>query len=72
MFDLSPRVQDLKAKLQGFMDEHIYPNEAVFYEQVKQNKWGHPAILEELKEKAKGMKKKKKQKGWWPPPWWDE
>ena len=30
------------------------------------------AQLEELKEKAKGMKKKKKQKGWWPPPWWDE
>ena len=55
MFDLSPRVQDLKAKLQGFMDEHIYPNEAVFYEQVKQNKWGHPAILEELKEKARAQ-----------------
>ena len=55
MFDLSPRVQDLKTKLQGFMDEHIYPNEAVFYEQVKQNKWGHPAILEELKEKARAQ-----------------
>ena len=55
MFDLSPRVQDLKNKLQGFMDEHIYPNEALFYEQVKQNKWGHPATLEELKAEARNQ-----------------
>ena len=55
MFDLSPRVEDLKNKLEGFMDEHIYPNEALFYEQVKQNKWGHPAILEELKEEARNQ-----------------
>src|SRR5690606_39667150 len=27
MFDLSPRIQDLKQKLEAFMDEHIYPNE---------------------------------------------
>ncbi len=55
MFDLSPRVEDLKNKLEGFMDEHIYPNEALFYEQVKQNKWGHPAILEELKAEARNQ-----------------
>ena len=55
MFDLSPRVEDLKNKLEGFMDEHIYPNEALFYEQVKHNKWGHPAILEELKAEARNQ-----------------
>ena len=54
MFELSPRVQDLKQQLEAFMDEFIYPNEALFYEQVKENKWGHPAILEELKKKAQG------------------
>lgn len=55
MFDVSPRVQELKQQLEAFMDEHIYPNEALFSEQVKQNKWGHPAILEELKAKAKSQ-----------------
>ncbi|WP_193074357.1 acyl-CoA dehydrogenase family protein [Pseudomonas sp. FME51] len=55
MFDLSPRIQELKQQLEAFMDEHIYPNEALFYEQVKQNKWSHPAILEELKQKAKSQ-----------------
>src|SRR5690606_19167095 len=55
MFDLSPRIQDLKQKLEAFMDEHIYPNEELFYQQVKQNKWGHPAILEELKQKARNQ-----------------
>ena len=55
MFDLSPRIQDLKQKLEAFMDEYIYPNEALFYEQVQQNKWGHPAILQELKEKARSQ-----------------
>ncbi|SDU10498.1 acyl-CoA dehydrogenase family protein [Halopseudomonas salegens] len=55
MFELSPRVKELKQQIQAFMDEHIYPNEKVFYEQVKQNKWGHPPILEELKAKAKSQ-----------------
>ena len=55
MFELSPRVKDLKQQIESFMDEHIYPNEKLFYEQVKQNKWGAPPIQEELKAKAKSM-----------------
>lgn len=55
MFELSPRVQELKKQLEAFMDEHIYPNEALFYEQVKENKWGSPAIQEELKKKARSQ-----------------
>ncbi len=55
MFEVSPRVKELKQQIQAFMDEHIYPNEKLFYEQVKQNKWGHPPILEELKAKAKSQ-----------------
>ena len=53
-FDYSPRVQELRRLLLGFMDEHIYPNEAVFYQQVNEgDRWQPTAIVEELKRKAK-------------------
>ena len=53
-FDYSPRVQELRRQLLGFMDEHIYPNEAVFYQQVNEgDRWQPTAIVEELKRKAK-------------------
>lgn len=55
MFEPSARVKELKQQVQAFMDEHIYPNEKTFYEQIKQNKWGHPPILEELKAKARSQ-----------------
>tara|TARA_R110000764_G_scaffold112761_10_gene199884 strand:+ start:122934 stop:124130 length:1197 start_codon:yes stop_codon:yes gene_type:complete len=55
MFELSPRVEEVKQQVEAFMDEYIYPNEALFYEQVKANKWGHPPILEELKAKARSQ-----------------
>ncbi|MEH6801061.1 MAG: acyl-CoA dehydrogenase family protein [Halopseudomonas sabulinigri] len=55
MFELSPRVKEVKQQVETFMDEYIYPNEALFYEQVKDNKWGHPPILEELKAKARSQ-----------------
>ncbi|MBW7836396.1 MAG: acyl-CoA dehydrogenase family protein [Sphingomonadales bacterium] len=54
-FQLSPRVEALKAQLQRFMDEHIYPNE----ERRKRehaalaDRWDTPAFIEELKAKAR-------------------
>ena len=33
-FEFSPKVQDLRKRLLAFMDDHIYPNEALFEEQV--------------------------------------
>ena len=54
IFDYSPRVLELRQQLLGFMDDHIYPNEAVFYEQVAEgDRWQPTAIVEELKRKAK-------------------
>jgi acyl-CoA dehydrogenase len=35
------------------MEEHIYPNEKLFYEQVAQNRWQPVPIIEELKPKAR-------------------
>ena len=51
-FDYSPKVEDLRQRLGAFMDEFIYPNERVFYEQVEQNRWQPAPIIEELKPKA--------------------
>jgi len=53
-FDYSDKVKDLQARVQAFMDEHVYPNEEVFEEQVNEgDRWQPTAIVEELKEKAK-------------------
>jgi acyl-CoA dehydrogenase len=53
-FEFSPKVQSLREQLLAFMDEHIYPNEALFEEQVGEgDRWDPPAILEDLKEEAR-------------------
>ncbi|WP_322033371.1 acyl-CoA dehydrogenase [Paraburkholderia sp. J76] len=57
-FDYSPKVQALREKLLAFFDEHIYPNEAIFHEEVERNRangnpWVPTQIVEQLKEKAR-------------------
>lgn len=57
-FEYSPKVQDMQARLLAFMDQHIYPNEARFYEEVaanraKGNAWIPTRIIEELKPLAR-------------------
>lgn len=52
-FEYSPKVTELVAQLRAFMNEHVYPNEELFEEQVDKNRWETPPILEELKAKAK-------------------
>ncbi|WP_169567750.1 acyl-CoA dehydrogenase family protein [Sneathiella limimaris] len=53
-FEYSDKVKDLQARVQAFMDEHVYPNEEVFEEQVDEgDRWQPTPIVEELKEKAK-------------------
>jgi acyl-CoA dehydrogenase len=54
MIELSPRVQELKARLEAFMEEHVYPNEARFYrESDEHGPWGVQPVIEELKPLAK-------------------
>jgi len=49
-FEFSPKVQDLRKRLLAFMDEHVYPNEALFEQQVAEgNRWAAPDILADLK-----------------------
>jgi len=53
IFQLSPRAQELDERLATFMDEHIYPNEATFYEEVATgDRWQVPARMEQLKSEA--------------------
>ncbi len=53
-FEHSDKVKDLQARLTAFMDEHIYPNEETFRNQINEgDRWTHPQILEYLKPKAR-------------------
>jgi len=53
-FAYSAKVAALHEKLQGFMDDHIYPNETRYGEELaKGDRWEPSAIVEELKTKAK-------------------
>ena len=54
-FDYSDKVLELKAQLESFIDEHVYPNEKTFEEQLAaaESRWTVPPIMEELKSKAK-------------------
>ena len=59
-FDYSPRTQDLQAQLLRFMDEHIYPNEQRFEDEVEANaeagkRWTPLQVIEELKPKARAQ-----------------
>ena len=45
---------DFEKRLRVFMDEHIYPNEKEYWEQVNQgDRWRPVPIIEELKDKAR-------------------
>ncbi len=53
-FDESTRVIELKERLVVFMDEHIYPNEATFFQQsMTLGPWAVWPIVEELKPLAR-------------------
>ncbi len=59
-FVYSDKVKTLQAKLARFMDEHIYPNERRFHEEVEANRakgdpWVPTKLIEELKPKARAQ-----------------
>ncbi len=53
MFELSAKSRELRERLLKFFDQHVVPNEPLFHEQVARNRWQVPAIVEELKGKAR-------------------
>lgn len=55
-FSYSEKTAKLQEQLTLFMEEHIYPNEKLFEEQLnaQENRWSQvPPIMEELKQKAR-------------------
>lgn len=56
-FELSDRSNELRERLLAFMDEHIYPAEPVYHEQLEAsgNPHGQPPVMEELKERAREL-----------------
>ena len=54
IFEHNARTRDLIARLQAFMDTHVYPAEALYHEQLEHasDRWRRPPLMEELKRKA--------------------
>ena len=59
-FSYSPRTQELQAKVQRFMEDHIYPSEQRYWDELEANtqagrRWTPLALIEELKPKARAQ-----------------
>ncbi|MEH6670262.1 acyl-CoA dehydrogenase [Halopseudomonas sp.] len=53
-FGYSPKVKDLRERVDAFMQEHVFPAEHIFHQQVNEgDRWQPTAIVEELKVKAR-------------------
>ena len=57
-FDYTPKVKALQSRLLAFMDQHIYPNEARFFQEIAHNRaqgnaWVPTTLIEALKPKAR-------------------
>jgi acyl-CoA dehydrogenase len=52
-FEISDKVKQLQQHLQSFMDEHVYPNEQRFQDEILRDRWSPTRVVEELKAKAR-------------------
>ncbi|HZP11837.1 MAG TPA: acyl-CoA dehydrogenase [Nevskiaceae bacterium] len=53
-FEYSQKTKDLLKRVGAFMDEHVYPNEKRFHDEVAEgDRWQPTKLMEELKTKAK-------------------
>ena len=52
-FELSEKTKELQQRLTAFMEEHIYPNEQRFHDEIQRERWSPTRIVEELKPKAR-------------------
>ena len=54
-FEYSDKVKGLLERVTAFMDEHIFPVEDKIHEQIAEDPWSTPPLMEELKAKAKAQ-----------------
>jgi len=53
-FAYTPKVEELRQRLTAFMDQHVYPNEPLYWDQVNTgDRWKTIPILEQLKPMAR-------------------
>jgi len=52
-FDYTDKVKSMQQRLRDFMDEHIYPNEKRYYQEIENDRWAPTKVIEELKPKAR-------------------
>ena len=57
-FEYTPKVKQMQARLLAFMDEHIYPNEQRYFDEIAENRakgnaWVPTRVIEELKPLAR-------------------
>ena len=57
-FDYSARAQELRERVTNFMQQHVYPVERRFHDEVEENtrkgaRWTPTRLIEELKPKAR-------------------
>ena len=57
-FEYTPKVKQMREKLIAFMDQHIYPNEQRYHDEIEENRnkgnaWLPTKVIEELKPKAR-------------------
>jgi acyl-CoA dehydrogenase len=54
-FELTDRCKEFQVRLQAFMDEHVYPSEAVYEEQMREagDPNHQPQVIEDLKDEAR-------------------
>ena len=57
LFEMSDKAKMIEEQLLRFMDEHVYPNERVYQQEVEDSGDPHfePRIMQELRAKAKGI-----------------
>jgi acyl-CoA dehydrogenase len=54
LFEFSDRIRELETGLRAFMEQHIYPNETLYSQQIATgNRWKPVPVIEELKPKAR-------------------
>ncbi|MET1134306.1 MAG: acyl-CoA dehydrogenase family protein, partial [Aeromicrobium sp.] len=56
-FELSDTAKEYQERLLAFMDEHVYPAESVYHQQMAEsgNPNFHPPVLEDLKKTARSL-----------------
>jgi acyl-CoA dehydrogenase len=52
-FNQSDKSKMLSERLTAFMQEHVYPNEQRYHDEIAKNRWQPTRIIEELKPKAR-------------------